>query len=420
VSTAITPTPPPDDRVQRWSVPPLTAPEWERIQARALVAAGAGAALFAVVGLILSLAGGVHSPLQFFLSYLVAYNFWVSIPLGCLVILMVQHLTGGAWGLVLRRVLESGSATLLPLAVLFVPLVVGLFLGPDSLYLWARPDQVAGDEELRHKALYLNPGFFVARAVGYFVIWFVLAYFLNGWSAEQDREASPGLPRRFRLLSGPGLVLYGLTITFASVDWVMSLEPHWYSTIYPVLFAVGQLLTGFAFAVAVLVLLAQRPPLSEVVTRAHLRDLGSLLLAFVMFWAYMAFSQYLLIWAGNLPEEIPYYLRRTRAGWEWVALGLILLHFALPFLLLVSRDVKGNPRALAAVAVGLLVMRFVDIFWWIEPAYPHEGQYFYWLLDVAAAAGLGGVWVWWFVRQLKRRPLLPLYAPGSEEGAAHE
>src|SRR5262249_54611005 len=213
--------------------------------------------------------------------------------------------------------------------------------------------------------------------------WLTISYFLNKWSAQQDQAADPDLPRRFRLLSAAGLVLYGLTITFASIDWVMSLEPHWFSTIYPVLFAVGQALEGMAFAVAVLILLAARPPLSEVIRPAHRRDLGNLLLMFVMFWAYLSFSQFLLIWAENLPEEIPWYLRRVRGGWQWVAVLLILFQFGLPFLLLLSRDVKETPRSLAAVAVLVLGMRFLDVLWWVEAAF-EGGMSFYRLLDVTA------------------------------------
>jgi hypothetical protein len=199
----------------------------------------------------------------------------------------------------------------------------------------------------------------------------------------------------------------------------MSLEPHWTSTMYPVMFAVGQLLTGFTFALTVLLLLAQGPPLSELLAPRHLRDLGSLLLAFVMFWAYIAFSQFMLIWVGNLQEEIPWYLRRLRGGWEWLALAIVLFHFVLPFLLLLSSDVKTNRRSLAKVAIALLVMRFLDVFWWIEPAYPHEGQYFFWLLDLAATLALGGVCAWWFLRQLRQRPLLPLHDPDLAE-ALHD
>jgi hypothetical protein len=381
---------------------PVTAQEWDRLQRGALIAG--------VTGLILCLVGALFSPAHFFRSYLVAFNFWLGIALGCLVILMLQYLTGGAWGILLRRVLEAGTRTLLLLAFLFVPLLVGL----PELYGLTRPEDVAQEPDMAFKRFYLGVQFFVARAVVYFTIWLGVSYFLNKWSAEQDKTACPDLPRRFRLLSAPGLVLYGITITFASIDWVMSLEPLWFSTIYPVLFAVGQALEGMAFAVAVVILLAARPPLSGLIQSAHRRDLGNLLLMFVMFWAYMSFSQFLLIWAENLPEEIPWYLRRTRDGWQWVAILLILFQFGLPFLLLLSRDIKENPRSLAAVAVLVLAMRFLDVFWWVEAAFA-GGMSFYWLLDLAAVVGLGGIWVWWFVWQLRQRPLLPLHDPYQPE-----
>jgi hypothetical protein len=391
------------------AVNPVTAQEWDRLQR--------GALLVGAAGVVLCLVGAVLNPAHFFRAYLVAFNFWLGIALGCLVILMLQHLTGGAWGILLRRVLESGSRTMPLLALLFVPLLAGL----PSLYEWARPEEVPQDTEF--KKLYLGVPFFVARAVVYFAIWLGISYVLNKWSAEQDETDSPELPRRFRLVSAPGLVLYGLTITFASIDWVMSLEPHWSSTIYPVIFAVGQATEGMAFAVVVLILLAARPPLSGVIQPAHRRDLGNLLLMFVMFWAYVSFSQFLLIWAENLPEEIPWYLRRTRDGWQWIAVLLLLFQFGLPFLLLLFRDIKEDPRGLAAVAVLVLVMRFLDVLWWIEPAFA-GGMSFYWLLDVAALVGLGGTWAWWFLGRLRQRSLLPLHDPYLPEylpeGLRHE
>ena len=356
--------------------------------------------------------GALLSPAHFFRAYLVAYNFWLGVALGCLVLLMVQHLTGGAWGLLLRRVLEAGARTLLPLAVLFVP----LFFGSERLYPWAQPEAV-WDEAIQHKYAYLNVPWFAGRAVIYFAVWLTLAFLLDRWSVLQDREATPGEARHFRALSGPGLLLYGLTVTFASIDWVMSLEPHWASTIYPVLFAIGQVLEGIAFAIGVLVLFSPRPPLANIVRAEHWRDLGNLLLTFVMLWAYMSFSQFLLIWADNLPEETPWYLRRLRGGWEWVAVLLLLFQFAFPFLMLLFRDIKENPRRLAGVALLVLVMRFVDIVWWIEAAFP--GDMSFWLmLDVAALVGLGGVWLWCFLWTLSRRPLLPLHDPYWSESLA--
>jgi hypothetical protein len=351
---------------------------------------------------------------QFLLSYLVAYNFWLSIALGSLVILMLQYVTGGAWGFTIRRGLEAAARTLPLLAVLYVPFIFGL----NSLYEWTQPEYRAASDTF--KGHYLNVPFFLARTAAYFVAWTVVAFFLAKWSSDWDREERPGSPRRFRLLSAPGLALYGATITFASIDWVMSLEPDWYSTIYPVMFAVGQVLTAFSFIIVVVVMLAARPPLADVVSPALLRDLGNMMLAFVMFWAYISVSQFLLIWIANLPEEIPWYLRRTRGGWQWLAVLLIIAHFTVPFVLLLSRDVKENRRRLLFAAGLILVMRFLDLLWWIEPSYPHDGQYFFWLLDVAAAVCLGGVWLWWFVRMLQQRPLLPVHGPFLAEATPHE
>ncbi len=388
-------------------LPPVSQSEWDQVQRRALTAAAAGGIVFVVAGVLLAVLGGVKGPMQFFLSYLVAYNFWFGIALGSLVILMLQYVTGGAWGFAIRRILESGTRTLVLLAVLFIPILVGL----HWLYEWAQPDHVAASEDLQHKSPYLNVPFFIIRTLFYFAIWIIFMFFLNRWSAQWDTDAPHGSPRRFRMVSAPGLVLYGATITFASIDWVMSLEPDWYSTIYPVLFAVGQILGAFAFTNIVIVLLATRRPIIDVVSPGLLRDLGNLMLAFVMFWAYLGISQFLLIWIANLPEEIPWYLRRTRGGWQYIALVLIVAQFAVPFVLLLSRDIKENRRTLMLVAGLILVMRFLDLFWWIEPAYPHEGQYFFWLLDVGAVVGLGGLWLWWFVRQLQQRPLLPARGP---------
>jgi hypothetical protein len=375
------------------------SPDWGRLER--------GALLVGAVGLIACAAGLLFSPAHFFRAYLVGYQFWLGVALGCLAVLMLQHLTGGVWGVLLRRLLESGSRTILLLAVLFVPVLVGM----GHLFRWTHEDV--------HQRVYLNVPFWIGRAVVYFAVWFAVSWFLNRWSAEQDSSPTPGLPRRLRLLSAPGLVLYGLTVTFASIDWTMSLEPDWYSTIYPVLFATGQVLAGLAFAVAALLLLAAYQPLAGLIGPTQLRDLGNLLLTFVMLWAYMSISQFLLIWSGNLPEENPWYLRRIQDGWQVVAVALAALHFGLPFLLLLSRDVKEDPRTLGLVVGLILAMRFLDVLWWIEPAFG-DGMYFYWLLDVAALVGLGGVWVWWFLRQLRQRPLLPLHEPALEEVIRHE
>lgn len=366
------------------------------------------AGIIGCVGLALCALGWLINTEQFFRSFLLALLFWLAIALGSLALLMVQHLSGGAWGLLLRRVLEAATRTLPLLALLFIPLAFGL----HHLYEWARPEIVAEDPLLQHKAPYLNIPGYLGRFVAYFVIWIVLAFLLNRWSREQDQTSDPQLLRRFRLLSGPGLALYGVTITFASIDWVMSLEPHWFSSIYGVLFGMGQVLSAYAFALAVLLLLADYPPLSERLNAAILRDLGNLLLAFVMLWAYLSFSQFLLIWSANLPEEIPWYLRRLSGGWQYLGLALALFHFGLPFLLLLSRDIKHDRRKLSAVALGVLGMRFVDLYWVMMPAFHPEYFVLHWLwLDAAALAGVGGVWLAVFLGQLQRRPLLPVGDP---------
>ena len=377
-----------------------------RARRRALLAGAAGLAACA--------AGYFLAPTSFFPSYLFACMFCLGLALGCQAVLMLHHITGGAWGIPIRRPLEAATRTLPVIALLFLPLLLGL----KTLYEWARPEEVAHDVILQHKAAYLNVPFFLLRAALCFAAWMAFAWFLNRWSREQDEAPRRGLTRRLQLLSSAGLVAYGLTITFFAIDWAMSLEPHWYSTMYGVLFLAGQSLSGFALIIAVTVLLARMPPLSAFVTPKHFHDLGKLMLAFVMFWAYVSFSQYLIIWSGNLPEEIPWYLRRLQGGWGWFGMALILLHFLLPFLLLLPASANRNPRTLAFVACLVVSMRFVDVFWLIRPASSPARFSLHWM-DVAAPAGVLGVWFFSFFGQLLRRPLLPIHDPEFKEASEH-
>jgi len=377
-----------------FAAPPFVS----RIQRQALVVG--------VSALALCLFSAYFNPAQFFRSYLIAYLFYVGVALGCLALVMLQYLSGGAWGIVVRRLLESATRTLPLLAVLFVPLVFGI----RYLYVWTNTENVLQSERLQHQQPYLNASFFIVRAVFYFAVWLTLAYLFNKWSRYQDETGDPLTTRKPQLLSGPGLVLYGLTVTFASIDWVMSIEPQWYSTIYGMLFIVGQGLSAISFVIAVAVLLASRRPMSEVFTASHFHDLGKLLLMFIMLWAYLAYSQFLLIWAGNLPEEIPWYLHRWKGGWLWVGAMLILFHFALPFVLLLSRQTKVNINRLAALATMVIFMRFVDIFWLTAPDF-YQGRFQVHWLDIAAPIGLGGVWLAYFSWQLNARPLLPINDP---------
>ena len=374
------------------------------------VALVVGAVAIALCGL-----GALHDPTQFFRSYLFAYMFWIGIPLGCISIVMLHHLVGGGWGLVIRRLLESGSRTFVPLAVLFIPLLFGL----SRLYLWAQPALVAADPILRQKQFYLNAPFFVLRAIIYFGSWISLAHFLNKWSLEQDRTANPALTRRLEALSAPGILVWGVTVTFASVDWVLSLEPHWFSSIYGMLFMMVQTLAGMAFVIVVVMLLSDMEPLSRVISPAQYNDLGNLLLMFVMLWAYLSFSQYLIVWSGNLQEEIPWYTTRTSGGWAWLAVMLILFHFAAPFSLLLLRPVKRKIQVLGAVALALLLMTFADLYWLVVPAFDRSGPRFHWM-DFMAPLGIGGIWVASFISQLKGKSLLPLHDPRFDIGPVSE
>ena len=373
--------------------------EFDRLQRRCLIV---GLAV-----LLLCLVGAFANPPRFFQAYLLGYLFWVGIALGCLAILMLHHLVGGRWGFVIQRLLEAGTRTLPLMALLFVPLVLGL----REVYVWARPDAVLASELLRHKQPYLNGPAFFARAVAYFAIWIGAGSLLTMLSNRQDQGAgAETLTRRMQVWSGPGLLVYGLTVSFAAMDWVMSLEAEWFSSIYGVIFMVGQGLSALAFAILVGVLLSDRKPLRGAIGTQQLHDLGNLLLAFVMFWAYIAFSQLLIIWSGNLPEEIPWYLNRLQGGWQYLAAGLILFHFALPFLLLLLRSTKRRAKVLVAVAAGILGMRLLDLFWLTAPAFHPARLSVHWL-DLALPIGLGGVWLAAFLFHLKRRPLLALHDP---------
>jgi hypothetical protein len=385
----------------------LLQPRLNRIQQWSLIIGG--------IGLVISLVGAFVSREQFFQSYLFGYLFWISIALGCFAATMLHHVAGGAWSFTIRRLAESGAMTLLLMAALFIPILLGV----NQLYLWAQPAHVAESELLQHKAPYLNVPFFAVRAVLYFVIWIGIAYLLNKWSAEQDKTAEPGLAQRLRALSAPGLILYVLTATFASFDWMMSLEPEWFSSIYGLIFIGGQMLVAMAFAIILTVSLAQYQPLSNWISANIYNDLGNFLLAFVAFWAYIAFSQFLIIWSGNLPEEITWYLVRTQGGWQWLALVLILFHFVVPFFLLLARWSKRRVRILTTIAALLFVMQLVALFWLIMPAFYPQGFHLHWL-DLVTPVGIGGLWLAFFVWQLKKKSLLPLHDSRLQEVPAHD
>jgi hypothetical protein len=371
--------------------------------------------ILVALGLVLTGIGFLMSGLdRFFQAYLVAYTFWMGIVLGSLALLMTQHLTGGAWGVVLRRPLEAAVKTLPIMAALFLPIALGM----QSIYEWARPEAV-NDPIIQEKVLYLNTPFFLARQVFYFAVWATMGWLLTKWSAEHDRTGDPALLKKMSVLSGGGLVVYGLTVTFAMVDWTMSVNPHWFSTIWGMLYVAGQGLSAMAFGITVLVMLSQSPPLDKVITHHHLHDLGKFLFAFLMLWAYLTFSQLLIIWAANIPEEIPHYLTRWEHGWQWVSLFILVLHFILPYSLLLSRNLKRSPKQLRMIAIWIICVRLVDYYWHVAPEFHHEGGLSISLLDIALPLALGGVFLSLFVSQLRNQSLLPLKDPGLEKALTH-
>ena len=382
------------------------ATRFDLIQRRALVVG--------IIALVLGALDGIRAPEQFFHSYLLAFVFWLGFPLGCAAFLMVHHLTGGFWGLPIRRPLEAGTRTLPLLTALALPLLLGL----GRLYSWAHPNLVAADTVLRSKQLYLNLPFFLIRNVIYFAVWWALVRGLNRWSDEQDRTGDPRLASRLENMSGPGLVLYGLTVTFFSIDWIMSLEPHWFSTIFGMIFMVLQVLGGLALAIFVAGLLSQYEPVASAITSDRFNDLGNLVLTFVMLWAYLSFSQFLIIWAGNLINEIPWYVIRAEGGWAIVALVLIFLSFAIPFYLLLMRPIKRRVETLSTLCGALILINFVDVYWMVVPAFEKSGPRFY-LLDFLLPVGIGGIWVAFFVAQLKSRPLVPQHDTRFEGALQH-
>jgi hypothetical protein len=339
-----------------------------------------------------------------------AFLFWWGVSLGSMAWMMVHHLSGGQWGVVTRRIFEASSRTLPFVALVFIPVAVGA----HYLYPWARPEEVAGDAILQHRAPYLNTSFFYVRAALYFLIWTGITYTLSAWSRRQDSAPDDtALALKMQRLSGGGLLVYGITLFFASVDWLMSIDPHWYSSIYGILMLGGQGLASMAFTIAVIVLLARTEPFAHVVKADHLHDLGKLTLAFVMLWAYFQFSQFLIIWSANLPVEITFYLTRIEGAWVYLSALVILGHFVLPFLLLLNRDLKRG-SALAFVALYIICMRFVDLFWLMGPRDGHAAPALSWMNFVTPLA-VGGLWVAIFLWQLGSRPLLPLGDQGLAE-----
>lgn len=378
-----------------------------RLQRNALVAGG--------IALLVCIFGAVKSPQVFFPSYLMGYLLVLGLALGSLGLLMLQHLTGGHWGIVIRRPLESATRTLPLLAVLFLPIVFGM----KYLYgAWLDPEKVREEPLSAMQQGYLTAHGFYIRAFLYFVVWIGLMLIFNRWSREQDvNQTDRALRRRFKMLAGPGIILYVFVMTFAAIDWVMSISPHWASTIYGFLFVAGQLISAMSLMIAVVVLLSRTEPMAGLIQKRHIHDLGKLLLTFVMLFAYFDFSQLLIIWSGNQPEEITFYRSRLYGEWGVVAVIVLVFHFFVPFFLLLSRDLKRNYRLLPKVALWMIFIRLVDLFWMTRPEFTSRAIPSW--IDFVVPIALIGLWLAFFAFNLQKLPLLPLGDPKLAEAIAH-
>ncbi len=368
-----------------------------------------------VIGVVFSVIAiglGFANPKVFFRGYLVSFMDWLGICLGSMVILMIRHLTGGGWGMVIRRILGAAMRTVPLMAVLFIPIA---WLGVPRLYPWAMPLESIENPTVREhlaknqfvKLGYLHWSGFIWRAVLYFAIWNLLSYLLTRWSKQQDTPPVRDNSARFKFVSGPGIILYAFTISFAAIDWAMSLDPSWISTIYGLLFVAGELISALCFAVVIERILFRYKPMSLLLRPDFVHDHGKFMLTFVMVWAYFSFSQWLIIWAGNLPEEITWYIRRLHGGWGGVALFLVVFQFFVPFFLLLSRPLKRDVTKLVWLAVWLIIVRYVDLFWLVEPNFSTSFSVTW--ADLVIPFAMGGLWLAYFCHNLSSMPLLPAY-----------
>lgn len=376
-------------------------PTLDRLQRTALIVGAAGTILTAV--------GIALGPKQFFASLLFAFFFWLVLTAGSMLMLMIQHLTGGVWGLMLRRMLEAAIMNWPLLAVVFLVLLLGI----PTLYPWARPEEVAASEIIQKKAGYLNTPFFIARTVIYFALLTGLAFLLNRLSNEQDRNPSTSLNDRIRSISGPGIPVLVLVFTLATTDWGMSLEPEWFSSMYPTTLMVEGMVVTFAWSILALSYMKSRNLLPYTIPIDRLHDIGKFMFAFAVVWTYVNFSQYLIIWSGNIPEETPWHYYRLNNGWQILGILLMIGHFFVPFLGFMSRHPKRNLFTSTLMAGWMVFMQVVFVFWVVTPSLFREGLHIH-PLDITALLGIGGLWIGLWARTLKSRPLLPPNDPRME------
>ncbi len=369
--------------------------------------------VMAVVGLGLSALGFFTDKAQFSHSYLTGFMFTLSIALGCLFFVLVKHLARAGWNVVTRRIAEVAAVCIPVMGILFIPVL----LGNHELFHWTHHDAVEHDALLQHKEGYLNLGFFIARAVGYFLIWSLSAIWFYRKSVEQDESHDPHVTVGLQRRAAPLMILFALSLTFMAFDWLMSLDPHWFSTIFGVYMFAGCALCAFAFVTLAAMTLRRNGQLEGTIRVDHYQDLGRLMFAFTVFWAYIGFSQFFLIWYGNVPEETLWFLHRAEGSWKnWSAL-LGVGRFLVPFALLMSRYVKRRPVMVAAIAVWVLCMHYVDMYWLVMPNLHHDGVHLHWM-DLTCVMGTLGVFLSVFVRRFAAKALVPVGDPRLKESLA--
>jgi len=364
------------------------------------------AIVVALVAAVVSVIAGFADVDHLLRAYLTGWLYWLSLTLGCFGLMLLHNLTGGKWGIATRPYIRAGAATLPLMALAFIPIA----LGAERIFPWANEEIASHDPIIQNKSWFLNlPGFYV-RAIVYFAVWIGYWLLIRSMNARVERTGNPKTASWARLFSGHGIALFSLAVTFASVDWIMSLEPHWFSTIYGIQIVVGQGLAALAFATMMGIYLSSRSGKIAAPTTEQLHDLGKLIFGFIMLWAYMSFMQFLIIWYANLPEETVWYTKRLRFGWQFVAGALLVLHFFFPFFLLLTRRLKRNPGSLVKITALIVVMHWVDLWWITQPAFPaNEHLYLPWL-DLLTTVAVGGLWLATFAWNL----------PEGSSQAAHQ
>lgn len=385
----------------------LRFPEESKIP-RALFGIGA-------VGLIASLVGYFLDAEQFYFSYLVSFVFFTGIGLGSLILVMIHHITRSSWGTVLRRIPETLASNFFIWGIFIIPILLGI----HNIYHWSHPDAVATDSVLQAKSAYLNTTFFIIRQIIYFSIWGFLGFKLHKASVEMDRTGDWGITTLMRKLSGPGIPIFGLSITFAGFDWLMSVDPHWFSTMFGVYFFAMFFQAIWPVLILLVVFLLRQGILKNTIQKVHVYDLGAWFFAFTIFYAYIAFCQFLLIYYANLPEEALWYYHRLEGSWKYIAYSLIAFRFAVPFIVLLHRETKHNIKVLVSMSILVLVIHFAEVYWIVMPALSGHGIDFSWM-DLTTLLGLGGIFFGLFFNRFKNHDMIPINDPKLEESLSKQ